>query len=206
MIVFADLYDSNTGKEDLDLASNLTVEGVGTFAATFIGAVKGVSPTSAMLTGELQYSMDTVCDRCFCGFNHSATLPIEVYVTFESDDAHPSGAFEGGEEEHYNALETLGNAPDNNDSEYYSIDTDGFDPWTIVGEELMLDLPYRYICSDECTGSGGYSDISTDKNGDGDGDIADADADAAFGDEDVRLPFKNLDKVLGEKRGSKSEK
>lgn len=200
MIVFADLYDSNTGKEDLDLSNDFSVEGVGTFAATFVGVAKGVSPSSAILEGRLQFSMPTVCDRCFDGFTYASSINIEVYVTLETEFGD-NQIFEGGEEEHYNALESLDGSRDsnndNNDSQYYCINTPEFDPWEIIGEELMLSLPHRYVCSSECVGTGVYSVGGDDAGSD------DAGSDD-FGSESVRMPFKNLDAALGRaKKGSK---
>ncbi len=195
MIDFASLYDSNTGQEDLDLSNNLNVDGVGEFFATFVGVAKGVSSTSAILAGKLEYSMSTVCDRCFTGFTYGSSVELEVYVSFEPGGNLSDSMFESGTEEHYGygyggdsggGGDSDGDSgalsgEDNNDSEYYIIDSEEFDPWEIIGEELMLNLPYRYICSSDCTSVGDY--VSGDDSG--------------FGKEDVRTPFKNLGDALG---------
>ncbi len=199
MIDFASLYDSNTGQEDLDLSNSLDVDGVGVFSATFVGVARGVSSTSAILAGKLEYSMPTVCDRCFAGFTHCSSVELEVYVSFEAGGGFSESMFEAGTEEHYGYGSGSGSGSgegdvdvddtdglageDNNDSEYYIVDSEEFDPWDIIGEELMLNLPYRYVCSPDCASVGDY--VSGDDSG--------------FGKEDVRTPFKNLGEALGKR-------
>ena len=155
MISFSNLYNSTTGMIDLDIAKTITIENAGNFDASFTGRTKAVSETSALLTGKLKYSALTVCDRCFTEFTYISVNDIDIYIIFENaeidDPVFDSGSNGDGWEE-----SDLAGSHDNNDDDYYTVENERFDPWDVLNEEVMLSLPYQYLCSKTCQSGGDY--------------------------------------------------
>ena len=94
---------------------------------------------NVQVTGTAEISLKPACDRCLEPFEKRVAVPLQVNLAPHKDMNFGEG---GGEEE----------GLDEEDVAFSFYKGEEIDLADIIREMLVLDIPFRYLCSESCKG------------------------------------------------------
>jgi uncharacterized protein len=95
---------------------------------------------NVQLSGTAEVDLKPECDRCLEAFDKRVTVPLQVNLA-----PHKQMHFEEGESEGEEGL-------DEDDVAFSFYKGEEIDLSEILREMLVLDIPFRYLCSETCKG------------------------------------------------------